>query len=116
MLWQVSRRHDAARLIVMGTGNKMQGHAPARTSAPSSGTTSGASAETSAPTSYRIITRHELRALVPYTPQHVLRLEKRGLFPARVQIGPNRVGWLQSEVEAWLATRIDNRAHHGPQD
>ena len=58
---------------------------------------------------YRVITRHELRALVPYTPQHVLRLEKRGLFPVRIKIGPNRVGWLLSEVEAWLAQRIEGR-------
>ena len=26
----------------------------------------------------RVITRRELRRLVPYTPQHILRLEKKG--------------------------------------
>lgn len=65
----------------------------------------------SAPTeqSLRLITRPELLAMVPYTPQHILRLEKRGLFPRRVQVGPNRVAWLLSEVEEWLAVRVLDR-------
>jgi prophage regulatory protein len=33
--------------------------------------------------------------MVPYTPQHILRLEKEGKFPRRVQVGPNRVAWLE---------------------
>jgi prophage regulatory protein len=42
----------------------------------------------------RIIDRHERRRLVPYSDNHVLRLERAGLFPVRVKLGPNRVGWL----------------------
>jgi prophage regulatory protein len=57
----------------------------------------------------RLITRHELRQMVPYTPQHILRLEKDGKFPRRVQLGANRVAWLLSEVEAWVATRVAER-------
>lgn len=57
----------------------------------------------------RLITRAELRQIVPYTPQHILRLEKRGLFPRRVQIGENRVAWLLSEVEQWVAARVAQR-------
>jgi prophage regulatory protein len=53
----------------------------------------------------RIITRKELRLIVPYSPQHILRLEKRGKFPKRVQIGSRRVGWYVAEVEAWLSSR-----------
>src|SRR5262245_27803080 len=45
----------------------------------------------------RVITKAELRRIVPYTPQHILRLEKRGLFPRRVRLGANRVGWLLAE-------------------
>jgi prophage regulatory protein len=47
--------------------------------------------------------------MVPYTPQHILRLEKEGKFPRRVQVGPNRVAWLESEVEAWVAARVAER-------
>lgn len=50
----------------------------------------------------RIITKKELRLLVPYSPQHILRLEKRNLFPKRIRIGPRRVGWYLHTVLAWI--------------
>ena len=53
----------------------------------------------------RIITRKELRQIVPYSPQWILTLEKREQFPKRIVIGPRRVGWRLSEVEQWLAER-----------
>ena len=53
----------------------------------------------------RIITQKQLRGLVPYTPQHILRLEKAGKFPRRIKLGENRIGWLQTHIEAWLAAR-----------
>lgn len=65
--------------------------------------------------SLRLITRSELLAMVPYTPQHILRLEKRGLFPRRIQVGPNRVAWLLSEIEEWVAARVFERDRSGRQ-
>jgi prophage regulatory protein len=56
----------------------------------------------------RVITKRELRQLVPYTPQHILRLEKQGKFPKRIKIGERRVGWWLHEVLAWLAERSGN--------
>ena len=50
----------------------------------------------------QVITRRELRRLVPYTPQHILRLEKKGKFPKRIKVGERRVGWWLHEVMAWL--------------
>ena len=50
----------------------------------------------------RIITSRELLRLVPYTPQHILRLEKQGKFPKRIKIGERRVGWWLHEVLAWI--------------
>ena len=50
----------------------------------------------------RVITRRELRRLVPYCPQHILRLEKKGKFPKRINVGERRVGWWLHEVMAWL--------------
>lgn len=32
---------------------------------------------------------------------------KRGEFPKQIQLGPKTVGWLQHEVEDWLADRIE---------
>ncbi|MGE0851970.1 MAG: helix-turn-helix transcriptional regulator [Hyphomicrobiaceae bacterium] len=57
----------------------------------------------------RLITKAELRRIVPYSPQHILRLEERGLFPRRVQLGANRVGWLLAEIEHWIAARVAER-------
>ena len=54
----------------------------------------------------RIITKRELRTMVPYTPQHILKLEKLGRFPKRIRVGERRVGWLLSDVEAWISSRI----------
>lgn len=33
------------------------------------------------------------------------RLEGRQQFPARVELGPNAVGWIESEVDEWIAAR-----------
>ena len=58
----------------------------------------------------RILSKKELKGLVLYSPQHIARLETAGLFPKRVQLGPNRVGWIESEVLEWLEERILTRA------
>ena len=68
-------------------------------------------ATTTIPT--RIITLKELANRVPYSPVQIWRLEKAGTFPCRVQLGPNRVGWVEAEVEAWLRSRIDGRHDNG---
>lgn len=57
----------------------------------------------------RIIDRHERRERVPYSDNHVLRLERAGLFPVRLKLGPNRVGWLLSEILAWIDWRKADR-------
>ncbi len=59
----------------------------------------------------RLVTKKELKTLcgIPYTPQHIARLEAAGKFPKRVQLGPNRVAWLLSEVDAWVSERITFR-------
>jgi len=57
----------------------------------------------------RILSKRQLKELVLYSPQHVTRLEKAGQFPKRVQLGPNRVGWVEAEVLDWLQSRLDSR-------
>jgi prophage regulatory protein len=54
----------------------------------------------------RILSKKALKELVLYSPQHVARLEKAGLFPKRVRLGLNRVGWVESEVIDWLEHRL----------
>lgn len=57
----------------------------------------------------RILSKRQLKELVLYSPQHVARLEKAGQFPQRVQLGPNRVGWVEAEVLDWLQQRLEGR-------
>lgn len=41
----------------------------------------------------------------------IYQLEAEQKFPHRVRIGMRAVGWVESEVQAWLAIRIErNRA------
>jgi len=58
----------------------------------------------------RILSKRQLKELVLYSPQHIARLEKAGKFPMRIQLGPNRVGWVEREVLDWLQERLDQRA------
>ncbi len=57
----------------------------------------------------RLLTKKEVRSKVCYSPQHIARLEKAGLFPKRVQLGVNRVGWVEEEEDQWIRDRIDDR-------
>ena len=57
----------------------------------------------------RILSKPQVKELVLYSPQHIARLEKVGKFPKRIQLGPNRVGWVEAEVLDWLQSRLDNR-------
>ena len=52
--------------------------------------------------------------MVPFTRQHILRLEKAGNFPKRFKLGARRVGWLLSEIEAWVAERVALRCAPAP--
>jgi prophage regulatory protein len=57
----------------------------------------------------RMLSKRQVKELVLYSPQHVARLEAAGVFPKRVKLGNNRVGWLEREVLDWLQKRIDAR-------
>jgi prophage regulatory protein len=56
-------------------------------------------------TNDRYIRRPELIQLIGTTAVSIWRWEKAGLFPKRRRIGPGSVGWLESEVNAWIASR-----------
>lgn len=34
---------------------------------------------------------------------------KTGDFPQSIKIGPSSVAWLESEIEEWINTKINNR-------
>ncbi len=58
---------------------------------------------------HRIIDWKQLDELVPYTKQHILRLEKEGKFPGRLKLGANRVGWRLIEILEWMQEKQQER-------
>jgi len=57
----------------------------------------------------KLLSKRQVKEMVLYSPQHIARLEAAGQFPKRVQLGVNRVGWIEEEVLDWLQSRIDAR-------
>ena len=59
----------------------------------------------------KLVSKKELRSVygIPYSFQHIARLEKAGQFPTRLQLGANRVSWLAAEVEDWINVRAGRR-------
>jgi prophage regulatory protein len=58
----------------------------------------------------RILRFNDLKpAGVVYTRKHIRDLENRGEFPMHVDLGPNSVGWVAEEVDAWVERRIRAR-------
>ncbi|MFO1153929.1 MAG: AlpA family phage regulatory protein [Rhodospirillales bacterium] len=45
---------------------------------------------------------------------HLQRLERAGKFPRRVQISAGRIAWIESELDAWAATRVTQRDSTAP--
>lgn len=37
------------------------------------------------------------------------RYERAGLAPKRIRLGPNSIGWLKHEIDAWIAERAAAR-------
>ena len=57
----------------------------------------------------RILRKPETVHKTGYSAVQIWRMERRGDFPKRVQLGPNAVGWLEHEVDRWIADRAAAR-------
>lgn len=51
----------------------------------------------------RILSASEVRDRVNLSRQTVWRLERAGRFPPRIHLSPGRVGWRESEIDAFVA-------------
>ena len=70
----------------------------------------------------RLIPYEALKAkCIPYSKPHLWRLERADKFPKRVNIGPGRYGYVEEEIDQYIAKKIAerdgiggrNRAHEG---
>lgn len=56
--------------------------------------------------SLRLISEKRVRELVRGPSRStLLRWEKLGLFPRRRRIGPNRIAYLENEINGWLESK-----------
>lgn len=53
----------------------------------------------------RILREPDVRRLTGLSRVQRWRCIRAGTFPAPVQLGPNSVGWVAGEIDAWLASR-----------
>ncbi len=54
----------------------------------------------------RILRWPEVHMLVGLSRAYIHRLASQGRFPAPIKLGIHSSGWLESEVQSWLAQRI----------
>ena len=60
----------------------------------------------------RLLSKKQVKELVLYSYAQIDRLEKAGLFPKRVRLSSHRmgrVGYLESEIHAWIEARLAQR-------
>jgi prophage regulatory protein len=48
----------------------------------------------------------DVRARTGISRTRIYRLEAEKRFPSRIRLGPNSVGWLESEIDEWIAARV----------
>ena len=53
----------------------------------------------------RVISKQAVANWLGVPPSSIDRWCAAGTFPEKLRLGPGRVGWAQSAVEAWLAVR-----------
>ena len=53
----------------------------------------------------KILNKKQRRELDGLSDSTVRRKEEAGEYPQRIQLGPNRVGWIEDEVLEWLRSR-----------
>lgn len=58
----------------------------------------------------RLITMGEVLDRVPFSKVHIYRLMESGDFPKQVGVGPQRVAWVEQELDDWIAERLRRRA------
>jgi prophage regulatory protein len=59
-------------------------------------------------TKHRLIRLREVRMRVGLGASTVYRYLAEGKFPRPVQIGGGRVAWVEHDIDAWIADRIES--------
>jgi prophage regulatory protein len=60
-------------------------------------------------TTPELVVASEIAQRIPYSQNHLRRLEAKGSFPKRIRIGANRVAWVRQEIDSWIEARLNAR-------
>ena len=61
----------------------------------------------------RVLSQQAVLERVPVSRTTLWRMERAGLFPRRIQVSTNRVGWLEADVDAWVEVRKRDHGSNG---
>lgn len=53
----------------------------------------------------RFVLKNEVLKITGKSYPTIWRWVKAGIFPAPKKIGPNSIGWLESDIRAWLESK-----------
>ena len=57
---------------------------------------------------YKIIKLHEVVGTTGVARSTLYKMIAAGTFPEPIQLGQRSVGWVESEVQSWIKSRIDH--------
>lgn len=57
----------------------------------------------------RVLRKPEIFKRIQVSDPTIWRWERSGQFPQRIQLGGSAVGWLESEINAWLQKKAEAR-------
>ena len=57
----------------------------------------------------RILRKKDIRDKLGLSDVTIWKMERDGNFPKRINIGPNSVGWIESEVDQWIEKKAAER-------
>jgi prophage regulatory protein len=58
---------------------------------------------------HRVLKRRAVEVKTGLTRSALYDLISKGLFPRPIRLGLRSVGWIESEVDEWIAARMDAR-------
>jgi prophage regulatory protein len=69
------------------------------------------------PVPYRILRLGQVRELTGLCRSSIYQLQAQKRFPRRIKIGARTVGWVENDVQRWIAEKISSsRAEDGSSD
>ena len=56
----------------------------------------------------------DVQRRVPFSRSTIYLMISRGEFPKQISLGARAVGWLKSEIDQWIESRISGRNEEHP--